>query len=72
MFLQFRAFNIAPTVTCAVMCHHIDTAIDWDAVAAEEQADDLETERSESLETAEEPELADIASEEPMTPPADD
>ena len=36
------------------MCHHIDTAIDWDAVVPEEHADELETARTDSPETTEE------------------
>ena len=34
------------------MCHHIDMAIDWDAVVSEDHSDTPETARTDSLDAA--------------------
>jgi len=68
VFHATRGFNLAQAVVCAVMCHHVDMAIDWDEVETESES------RTRTVDTTEtgEPELDAEESPPEAAPPADD
>ena len=66
-----RGFNLVQPVVIAVMCHHVDMAIDWEEAVTDEQSDQL-TDDVETSTDADEPAVEAEESAPEAAPPADD